>query len=223
MVKREIFDDPKPAKSAEVEARPFRDIPSPDFGLTSIIKHFKKTEGFTKIYKLTNRLFTEHGPIFRDDILFGGQPAVHTIDPDDFEKVFRSEGRYPRRPPIDIWIAYYLGTCHLLEVGAHLNTLFHSKTGNLIRREEYSKSFDEDVITRLDEAKQRVNSELKYLNEKLDQCKDTFRGVTVEKHFKKKITETEQKEEQKKETEGKKTFLKTASSAFFSRLKFRCY
>ena len=30
--------------------------------------------------------------------------------------------------------------------------------------------------------------------------------VTVEKHIKKKITETEQKEEQKKETEGKKTF-----------------
>ena len=53
-------------------------------------------------------------------------------------------------------------------IKAHLNTLFHSKTGNLIRGEEYSKSFDEAVITRLDEAKKRVNSELKYLNEKLD-------------------------------------------------------
>ena len=49
-------------------------------------------------------------------------------------------------------------------IKAHLNTLFNSKTrGNLIRGEEYSKSFDEDVITRLDEAKKRVNSELKYL------------------------------------------------------------
>ena len=56
---------------------------------------------------------------------------------------------------------------------AHLNTLFHSKTGNLIRGEEYSKLFDEDVITRLDEAKTRVNSEMKYLNEKLDQCAKT--------------------------------------------------
>ena len=106
LVKREIVDDPRPAKSAEVEARPFRDIPSPDFGLTSTIKYFKETEGFTKVYKLTNRLFTEHGPIFRGDILFGGKPAVYTIDPDDFEKVFRSEGRYPRRPPIDIWIEH---------------------------------------------------------------------------------------------------------------------
>ena len=104
LVKRESFDDPRPAKSAEVEARPFRDIPSPNFGLTSTIKHFKETEGFTKVYKLTNRLFTEHGPLFRGDILFGGKPAVYTIDPDDFEKVFRSEGRYPRRPPIlEIW------------------------------------------------------------------------------------------------------------------------
>ena len=106
MVKREIVDDPRPAKSAEVEARPFRDIPSPDVGMTSTIKYFKETEGFTKVYKLTNRLFTEHGPILRDDILFGGKPAVHIIDPDDFEKVFRSEGRYPRRPPIDIWIEH---------------------------------------------------------------------------------------------------------------------
>ena len=64
-------------------------------------------------------------------------------------------------------------------IKAHLNTLFHSKTGNLIQGEEYSKLFDEDVITRLDEAKKRVNSELKYLNEKLDQCKDMFRGVLL--------------------------------------------
>ena len=33
--------------------------------------------------------------------------------------------------------------------------------------------------TRLDEARTRVNSELKYLNEKLDQCKDMFRGVVL--------------------------------------------
>ena len=49
-------------------------------------------------------------------------------------------------------------------------------------------------------AKKRVNSELKYLNEKLDQCKDMIRGVLLLKNkiIKKKITETEQKEEQKR-------------------------
>ena len=66
-------------------------------------------------------------------------------------------------------------------IKAHLNTLFHSNTGNLIR-DEYSKLFDENVITRLDEAKKRVKSELKYLNEKLDQCKDMFRGVLLLKN-----------------------------------------
>ena len=35
---------------------------------------------------------------------------------------------------------------------------------------------------RLDEAKIRVNSELKYLNEKLDQCKDMFRSVLLLKN-----------------------------------------
>ena len=67
-------------------------------------------------------------------------------------------------------------------IKAHLNTLFYSKTGNLTRGEKYSKLFDEDVTTRLDEAKKRVNSELKYLNEKLDQCKDMFRGVLLLKN-----------------------------------------
>ena len=65
-------------------------------------------------------------------------------------------------------------------IKAHLNTLFLSKTGNFIRGEEIS--FDEAVITRLDEAKKRVNSELKYLNEKLDQCKDMFRSVLLLKN-----------------------------------------
>ena len=41
-------------------------------------------------------------------------------------------------------------------IKAHLKTLFHSKTGKLIPEEKYSKSFDEEIITRLDEAKKRV-------------------------------------------------------------------
>ena len=76
----------------------------------------------------------------------------------------------------------------------------------MIRREEFSKSFDKDVITRVHDAKKRVNSELKYLNEKLDQCKDTFRGVLLLENIKKKITETEQKEEQKKKQRERKYF-----------------
>ena len=72
--------------------------------------------------------------------------------------------------------------------------------------EEYSKSLAEDVVSST-KLKKRVNSELKYLNEKLDQCKDMFaRYVTVEKRIKKMTTETKQNwqtEEQKNRTKKK--------------------
>ena len=51
--------------------------------------------------------------------------------------------------------------------------------------------------------KKRVNSEMKYLNEKLDQCKDMFHGVLLlKKKNKVKITETEQREEQRRKQQG---------------------
>ena len=54
-------------------------------------------------------------------------------------------------------------------------------------------------------AKKRVNSELKYLNEKLDQCKDMIRGVLLLKNkiIKKKITETTKGRTKKETTERK--------------------
>ena len=83
-------------------------------------------------------------------------------------------------------------------IKAHLNTLFHSKTGKLMRGEEYSKSFYEEVITRLDEAKEKVNSELKYLNDKHDQCKGMFRGVLLLKNKSKKRSQKQNKRKSKK-------------------------
>ena len=104
---RKSFDDlsAKSAENSEREVRPFNDIPALETGLTSTIRYFRETEGFTKVFKLSNQLFTKHGPIFKEDSFFGS-PAVHIIDPEDFEKVFRSEGRYPRRPPMEIWIEH---------------------------------------------------------------------------------------------------------------------
>ena len=75
----------------------------------------------------------------------------------------------------------------------------------MIRGEEYSKSFDEDVITRLDEAKKRVNSELKYLNEKLDQCKDMFRGVLLLKNKSRKRSQKQNKRKNKKRKEHRES------------------
>ena len=51
--------------------------------------------------------------------------------------------------------------------------------------------------------KKRVNSELKYLNEKLDQCKDMFRGVLLLKN-KSRDHRNRTKGRAKKETTGRK-------------------
>ena len=58
--------------------------------------------------------------------------------------------------------------------------------------------FDEGVTTRLDEAKKRVNSELKYLNEKLDQCKDMFRRALLLKNKSRKRSQKQNKRKGKK-------------------------
>ena len=85
--------------------RPFEEIPGPKTGLKFMVDSYSKTEGFTKAYKLSEILFAEHGPIYKESMILG-KPVVHLTDPEDFEKVFRAEGKYPRRPPIDIWIEY---------------------------------------------------------------------------------------------------------------------
>ena len=86
--------------------RPFEEIPKPKADVKSFLDVYKQTEGFTKLYKVTDRRFVEHGPIFKEYGL-NGVAMVHVIDPDDFEKVYRAErGKYPRRPPVDIWVEH---------------------------------------------------------------------------------------------------------------------
>ena len=46
--------------------------------------------------------------------------------------------------------------------------------------------------------KKRVNSELKYLNEKLDQCKDMFGGVLLLKNKSRKRSQKQNKRKSKK-------------------------
>ena len=48
-------------------------------------------------------------------------------------------------------------------IKANLNTLFHSKTGKLMRGEGCSKSFDEVISSRLDETKEKGNGQFKHL------------------------------------------------------------
>ena len=103
-------DSAKPELDHDV--RPFEEIPQPKkmkFNLESILgfyQTYKMTEGFTKLYKITNMMYGWMGPIYRESFVMGipSGRMVHVMDPDDFEKVFRAEGKYPRRPPIDFWV-----------------------------------------------------------------------------------------------------------------------
>ncbi|XP_068713686.1 cytochrome P450 27C1-like [Montipora foliosa] len=86
------------------EVRPFEDIPGPEKSLKNMIDFYRRSEGFTKVYKHMQLLFEEYGPILKHT--FMGEGVVHIIEPDNIEKVFRAEGEYPRRPVLDFWMEY---------------------------------------------------------------------------------------------------------------------
>ena len=65
-----------------------------------------KTEGFTKPFKFLERLFDELGPIYKEDFTMKPSTTVHVIDPDDFEKTLRAEGKYPQRPILDFHLEH---------------------------------------------------------------------------------------------------------------------
>ena len=65
-----------------------------------------KTGDFAKAYKLTERLFHELGPLYKENLMLWPIAAVHIQDPDDFEKVFRAEGKYPRRLIFDFLVEH---------------------------------------------------------------------------------------------------------------------
>ncbi|XP_068714941.1 cytochrome P450 27C1-like [Montipora foliosa] len=87
-----------------VEARPFEDIPGPEKSLKNMINFYLQSEGFTKGHKIMQQLFEEYGPTLKHT--FMGNVVVHTIDPDNMEKIYRAEGEHPRRPVFDFWVEY---------------------------------------------------------------------------------------------------------------------
>ena len=99
--RNETFGD---STSEDGGVRPFEDMPGPKKSLKSIVNVYRKSEGLTKSYKLSQSLFAKYGPIFKENML--GFNAVHIMDPDDFERVFRAEGKYPRRPVIDALVEH---------------------------------------------------------------------------------------------------------------------
>ena len=112
-------------KAKEIESpgtfdgvRSFQEIPEPK-GWKFMYDLCTKTEGFTRIYKITERLFHDLGPIYKEDLMFRPNITVHVKDPDDFEKILRAEGKFPRRPLFDFLVEhrkrrkYFPGIAHV--------------------------------------------------------------------------------------------------------------
>ena len=99
--KETLIRDSAKAEIEDSGVRPFEDIPGPKKNFKSIVEFYVKNEGLTKAYKHNQRLFAKYGAIYKDNML--GPIMVNTMDPNDFEKVFRAEGKYPRRPLVEVW------------------------------------------------------------------------------------------------------------------------
>ena len=74
----------------------FDEIPGPHGRLSTAVAFYRQSEGFRKFHKLMVKLFGEYGPILTEHVT-ETTPVVHVMEPKDFEIVFRTEGKYPKR------------------------------------------------------------------------------------------------------------------------------
>ena len=85
-------------------ARPFSAIPSPRrIPLIGISRDFMKVSS-SELVQAVYRRVEELGKIYREKLFPGLPEFVFVLDPEDVAKVFRADGRYPRRFPIQEWI-----------------------------------------------------------------------------------------------------------------------
>ena len=83
----------------------FDEIPGPQGRLRTALAFYRQSEGFRKQHKLSEKLFSEYGPIFKENVT-ETTSVVHIREPKDFETVFRAEGKFPKRTPLDFLEEY---------------------------------------------------------------------------------------------------------------------
>lgn len=91
---------------AKSTALPFSSIPRPKgFPLVGNMTDYGPKNGGTEKLVFTHqRYFKQLGPIFLESIF--GRTMLHVMDPEDFQTVYRCEGKHPNRPFVDPWVAY---------------------------------------------------------------------------------------------------------------------
>ena len=94
-----------PSASQSMKAKAFCEIPGPKPSLPGIGTSWiywkflsSKSYDITKLHEANLDKFKKYGPIAKEEFQWG-KPIVHLFDPNDFEKVFRNQGKYPNRPP----------------------------------------------------------------------------------------------------------------------------
>ncbi|XP_059155796.1 probable cytochrome P450 12a5, mitochondrial [Physella acuta] len=91
--------------ATETDCKPFQDIPGPkgiyQWPLIGTMLLFKPFTEFTAetVHKLIDSMFDRYGPVVRLQL---GREMVMVSDVRDIETVFRREGKYPNRPPIEL-------------------------------------------------------------------------------------------------------------------------
>lgn len=102
---KDVSESPKPVK----KYLNIKNMPGPWPSLPVIGTSWQYFPGgrycLTNIYESHEDKYRRYGPIVKEEFQWG-KPVVHLFDPDDFEKVFRYQGRYPIRRISDFLVHY---------------------------------------------------------------------------------------------------------------------
>ena len=97
-------NNPEPLLQRSEPAKPFSEIPSKKgLPILGTLLDFTSKDVRYKMHKVTRKRFEELGMIFREKVSPSFPEMVVIGDPRDVETVFRSEGKWPHRPNIEIW------------------------------------------------------------------------------------------------------------------------
>ena len=92
-----------PSDADFATAKPFDAIPSPKriplIGMSSDFMKFSPSQAVQLVHKRVEKL----GRIYREKLVPGLPEFLFVLDPEDVAKVFRADGRHPRRFPISEW------------------------------------------------------------------------------------------------------------------------